>query len=625
MALLRVLSTLDDELEDRPCFFPAIAHRPSTEAGKRASSASDTLAVDQHSLRYIYTHSCKEHQVRPNKHILQQLPPVVGRDWPRKVKALDFSLTYVGRDGCSALVPVVAFCSAMTHLVMPSIGLTEEAARPLLAALQVHPTVTWIDLSGNDLNDDVGRCILNMVLANSRIRFVCLNETGISPPLIRKIQHYLKPRDRSLLERKSSSSSTLDWERLSFSVQSSLSGATSGHDGTRAHRLPASVAAGLAELRHRLYRNRHRLQYVYDCFILPKGNAEGSDDRDDEALVDVMRVNGEWDTVSISAMYTGHCSWRAFFRGLRVLGIHAVSRSLTESVVFATICGICNLETISFGKLLSFLRPHVGFTLSPPRTKVGSGSISAFCSSAACSPSRFSSECGVSPTQCRQAEATSGIPNADASLCSHSSAKSIGEGRSRTSIDRSVLTPLFTDSLPLMLKPQSSVLMWSKSGRSLSGCSLTSNAAGDSGIMSSLVVTKTLEELFKLELLLPSRKLQYAVDRLYDSRRTLRESFQPVDELGEARTKRMARLDEVVGRAVSVVGEAFRDSVTALLGRWLGHTGVDALVNVEELLDSMYIPESTESPAAPPLPLSTERRMWRGVEVETLQNALSAW
>ncbi|RNF27495.1 calpain-like cysteine peptidase [Trypanosoma conorhini] len=578
---------------------------------------------ERQSLREIYAYSCGQHHVRPNADVLRQLPPSLGADWVTEVKVLDFSLAYLGRGGCAALVPVIGVCTSMTHLVMPSVGLTEEAAWPLLLMLQAHPSLMWIDLSGNPLNDNVGRWILSMVLENPNIQFLLLRDTGISLPLVLKITHQLQHRKQATTDVSILFKQTLDLERLSFSAAASLSVSASTPDAPRGRRIPASVAAGLAELRHRLHRNRHCIQKVYECFILPKCDADGSENTWVEPSVDIVTINGEWDTVSISEMMTGRCSWRAFFRGLRLLGIHAVSRTLTESVTFATICGICNLETIYFGRLLSFLRPHVALRMATPlRANISMNShlllatmdeSPLVCETPGCEvappqrPTSVSGACSLSITH------FSVRPEPEKSAC----ASSLAEPLIRKSSDPA--------NVALVVKPRDSIRLGGKPSP-VRVASCTSPTLNNTRTPSSLATPDmpvvSLEEEFRLECFFHNRKTQHVLDRLYDARKTLRESFQ-TSVSNDVVAPLMVRIDDVIEQAVAFLGEAYREGVMALLKPWRGEEEECAMLPLEKWLNSMYVPEARGS-NLPPFSLSEERRMWRSVDVERLQNVLRA-
>ncbi|KAH9600264.1 hypothetical protein LSM04_001256 [Trypanosoma melophagium] len=589
----------------------------------RINNNMGSFDVEEHNLREIYTISCQEHQVEPNKHIIRQLSPVIGNEWLKKVRILDLSLVYLGADGCSALVPVIAFSSALTHLIMPSVGLTEESARPLCAAGQVHPSLTWIDVSGNCLTDNVGRWIFSMVLENHHIRFVILRNTGISFPLIRKIEQRLKCKGKAHASEYTQFSQTLDLRRLSTLGYSLSTTSCATNDSTRTRRLPSSVAAGLAELRHRLYRNRYCLEYVYRCFMLP----QHKDDNNVEELVDVMRMNGEWDTVSISTIYSGRCSWRVFFRGLRLLGIHAVSRSLTESVVFATTCGICNLETISFGKLLSFLRPHVTIKKVTSRKTLNSMCTSFSCISKVCPfSSPITRSAAPFPFQLMETNTTTGVilpsivsstPLTITPLTLMQCAKSSSEHVFSKEFDM-VNRGNFS-------KPQDSLPIKKQSFRRVSfTCSLADLSLGPSPFATSLPVSnKTLEERFELDRFFTSRSVQYVVDRLFDAQNALRESFQPTEKLSTT-APQMIPLDEVVHRALLFVGEELSEIVKTLLEPWKVNVDGCIRVDTEGLFGSIYIPDS-KGPNGIPFPLSEEKCMWRTVDVDALRCSLNQW
>lgn len=619
-----MLSLLDDS-------FPAVGDDRNTT--DEATWPSDEAAsgpvevVELHSLRRIYRYSCAQHHVRARDDVLRQLPPVVGVDWASKVQVLDLSLAYVGRGGCAALVPVVGLCGAMTHLLMPSIGLTEEEARPLLYVLQAHPSVTWVDLSGNHLNDNVGRWILTMVLENRNICFVQLRDTGISPPLVLKIERHLKRAGGELVDSRISPLRASNTEEVQLSGPTCLRSRFSSV-AARGRRLPAFVADGLAELRHVLYSNCHSLQYVYDCFIPPLFEA-GEETNDGKAFHAARnKMSGARSVLSIPTTYTGQCSWRLFFRGLRLLGIHTVSHSLTESVTFATICGICNLETICFGKLLDFLRPHVAVKAAPsegtcgldvsPRTTCDTRDVSSFASGLF--------DCGgVStsdgpPAVCVASSLSSLVYPLSEKVAEERPSSDSSHSAGCVSADH-----VDTADTLLVLKPNRSFPMGT--ARMALRVPLECPAAAatfrpPSRESAAEAAARALEAQFVIDCFFADRKMQRVVDRLYDARAALRESLQPTDT-SDGKWAELAPLDELVERAVSVVGEAGRGAVVALLRPWAVGAGSRPMVRAGAWLGSMHVP-GARVPAIPPLPLSEERRMWRCVDLETFQSALNA-
>ncbi|PWU83309.1 hypothetical protein C4B63_340g11 [Trypanosoma cruzi] len=117
--------------------------------------------------------------------------------------------------------------------------------------------------------------------------------------------------------------------------------------------------------------------------------------------------------------------------------------------------------------------------------------------------------------------------------------------------------------------------------------------------------------------------MQYVVDRLYDARDTLRESFQPGDG-DDAVTPFMVPVDGLLEQAVSFLGENYREKFVAVLKSSGAEKDVCPMLHLEKWLNSMYIPE-TRASNVPPFSLSKERDMWRGVKVEELQSVLQLY
>lgn len=148
----------------------------------------------------------------------------------------------------------------------------------------------------------------------------------------------------------------------------------------------AEVAAALVELRMRLFRNRRQMQRVYDCFILPQSveqevslgnsafNAYGSPSQGSlgprtlwPSQVHLELLGGAPVPASeVMETQSGLCSWKAFFRALRLLGVRSASKDLKQSMQFASSCGVLTAESVQFGRLVNLLRTHVTLLPLPP-------------------------------------------------------------------------------------------------------------------------------------------------------------------------------------------------------------------------------------------------------------------
>lgn len=176
---------------------------------------------------------------------------------------------------------------------------------------------------------------------------------------------------------------------LTFSIEDDADRSADAEEekgSERGRRVPPSVVAALVELRQRLHRNRHYMQRVYDCFLLPQDversfslgstafasyqstvPADVASSKDSAGvhrtsqhevhleLLGAADVSEE----TFTSTQQGVCTWKAFFRALRVLGIHSAAGNLSKAIHFASCCGILTAESVEFGKLLNLLRDHV--------------------------------------------------------------------------------------------------------------------------------------------------------------------------------------------------------------------------------------------------------------------------
>nr|CCC53506.1 conserved hypothetical protein [Trypanosoma vivax Y486] len=524
-------------------------------------------------LRNIYARSCKDVGIKPNEHIMQQLSPVAGSDWIQKMRVLDFSITYLGGKGCAALAPVIALCTATTHILLRGVGLTADSAMPLLAVFRSHPSLTWLDLSRNRLNDDVGRRILATLFDNQNIRFILLNDSGISPPLLNKIERQLSRRLNDTAEYVDCSATQTDVV-CGLDTASVASGAGSGVDGCM-FRVPNMVAAGLSEIRRQLHRNYASIAQIYDYFTAP-GTTTSEGGSTYEELSDMeASVNG---TQTAAHSRAGGCSWRGFFEGLRSLGVQSVSKSIASSVSFANACGICSIDTILYGKLLQFLRPHVALRscAQPPNA----ATINARAGGTTRATDNVVPSTGkCNPLECDDAaHEVTPVPSEEATT------------------RLAAVTEVTCDSTPQI--------------SDLNGGWATSSSSETEG---------SLEERFKLACPLASRRQQYVVDRLYDLRSVIRDALE-----GHHEKSRMAPLQACVECVVRALGDSNRDVIEDVFEPWRTNEDGLSFVNINGLLGSLCVP-AAENGTAPPFTFDEEKEMWQEVRIEELQEAISHW
>ncbi|CCD13729.1 unnamed protein product [Trypanosoma congolense IL3000] len=572
---------------DAPCddisAQPDACHLQREALQSAAGDGAMELSLEDCSLREIYKISCQQLAVRPDERIIRQLPPVAGEEWTDKIKALDFTATYVGSKGCLALVPLLERCPNVTHLLMPNVGLTREAAAPLLAVARSHPNLTWVDLSRNRLDDSVGRWILSAVLGNRNIRFVMLRDAGISLPLIQKIENTLSKRMRRESGGMLASTalpSTSNVEGGSPYGEFPHARTAVGVAGTPMHYISTAVAAGLAELRHLLFCNRESMQNVYDYFTRSSaGECDGASFRD------------------------GECSWESFFCGLKLLGVQAVTGSISDSVAFANVCGVCNIEAVCFGRLLQFLRPHAMFRgklghqepLSPggavkgncppmPTDVVGSRNV------AVTMPPAFHTveeDGGVHPKLLEEAPSPGTAP-----------AVVVTDTAAGSSFD--------AVSSGLTLQPTSNIFPFK-----MPSCEVSPT-------------TSPVELRLKLHRSFETREKQTTADRLYDTREALREAIQKCESTEASASQRFIRFDAVLQSAGALIGASCHEAVASLVEPWVVEEESGLFVDTEGWLGALSLPQSNAS-ALPPFSFEEEKFMWESVTTEELREAVGMW
>lgn len=139
------------------------------------------------SLADLYRCACASYNVTPNRIVEKQLPEMCDGRAHLELRTLDCSGTYLGNNGCAALIPVVAACQRLSYLFLPKCGLKASAAKELVSCLAAHPGIYSVDLSRNDLGTTVGMALLQLVRVHRRVFHLNVSETLIIPQLLRKI------------------------------------------------------------------------------------------------------------------------------------------------------------------------------------------------------------------------------------------------------------------------------------------------------------------------------------------------------------------------------------------------------------------------------------------------------
>jgi hypothetical protein len=161
-------------VDDAPIFTP-IPEVPSEET------------LEHVTLQECYRRSCATLSIKPNAHLMAQLPDTCSGRPHWSLQILDGTGAYLGNKGVAALIPIILASPRLTHVLLPRIGMQVGVAKALIAALATHGGVTTVQLQQNHLGTSVGQMLLKLVQSHQRIHTVGLDETLIIPQLKRRI------------------------------------------------------------------------------------------------------------------------------------------------------------------------------------------------------------------------------------------------------------------------------------------------------------------------------------------------------------------------------------------------------------------------------------------------------
>lgn len=326
-------------VDDEPAFEPV----PPTPS-------EDVLA--EVSLQESYRRACASLAVRPNAHILVQLPSTCSGRPHWSLQILDGSGAYLGSKGVAALIPVILACPRLTHLILPRVGLQVAVAKALIHALSIHPGITTIQLHQNHLGTAVGQQLLHLAQTHRRIHTIGLDETLIIPPLKRRIDNCLS-RNAAMRDQFSVPKIPLTVDDHEMIIAAKVREAEERARLQRAEalrkeiddRIPTWAPAVVSELRAALVKHQRSMSNVLSVFT-PMTTGDGT----------------------TAALLRGiPCTVEQFQRGLRILGVVAPAVIDKGSALAAQQCrelaglfGAYNVEldAICVGDLMATLRVH---------------------------------------------------------------------------------------------------------------------------------------------------------------------------------------------------------------------------------------------------------------------------
>ena len=304
------------------------------------------------SLLELYCRQCNARGLKPDPEISRQLPSTVKGRPHRKIIALDASKSYTGAAGFCSILPVIAACSRLTHLFAPRSGIDAPVGLALVRILLVHPAISDINLSQNDLGTDVGQALIQLLLRNRKICSLDLTDTLIIPPIKKKIDAHLASNRALRDEQKRVKYSYAGGEQVIIGAESECAAEEDEEEATQrklaeeqetirklrdealkrevADRLPAWAPVALTEIEALLYKHRRFLLHVISVF-------------------DPVDRLSEW------------CTAANFLRAMRILGIASLMSDIERCRTFADLFQEYDrsLDHIRFGGILAALRVHV--------------------------------------------------------------------------------------------------------------------------------------------------------------------------------------------------------------------------------------------------------------------------
>ncbi|CAD2218078.1 hypothetical protein AGDE_14322 [Angomonas deanei] len=168
------------------------------------------------SLKEIYVKRCKEVGCKPNSSLRNALS-----DKPDDFDSLSFidvSKNFLGPKGILPLIDVVRCAQKIHTLDFREQQLTNEVVKKLCHALVRHQGITRINMSNNPITIAAGTYILELVIQNSNIEYIGLDNTVVRQAVLEKVNTMTAKNSEKKLRRKTLLSDTFD-KSLSAKVE----------------------------------------------------------------------------------------------------------------------------------------------------------------------------------------------------------------------------------------------------------------------------------------------------------------------------------------------------------------------------------------------------------------------
>eukprot|EP01004_Peranema_trichophorum_P005197 NODE_4067_length_1236_cov_9.752022_g3574_i0.p1 GENE.NODE_4067_length_1236_cov_9.752022_g3574_i0~~NODE_4067_length_1236_cov_9.752022_g3574_i0.p1 ORF type:complete len:344 (-),score=79.87 NODE_4067_length_1236_cov_9.752022_g3574_i0:169-1200(-) len=143
------------------------------------------VAVDK-SLREIYGKECETAKCKQNSYLLKILPSTPTTS--HCLIELDLNLNFVGRNGLKPVLEVARRAYCLKKLCLADNFLNNDSVKEIVASLQSHTSLAYMDLSRNPISHAAGKMLARYASENKAIQSILLVDTLINPALIRIIQ-----------------------------------------------------------------------------------------------------------------------------------------------------------------------------------------------------------------------------------------------------------------------------------------------------------------------------------------------------------------------------------------------------------------------------------------------------
>eukprot|EP01028_Stygiella_incarcerata_P011338 TRINITY_DN6360_c0_g1_i1.p1 TRINITY_DN6360_c0_g1~~TRINITY_DN6360_c0_g1_i1.p1 ORF type:complete len:217 (+),score=86.11 TRINITY_DN6360_c0_g1_i1:142-792(+) len=113
-----------------------------------------------------YVELCERNSVTPNSYLLQ----LFETHELHEIDVVDLSHNYIGDRGVLPLLEILGQCQKLKKLILKENGLRNNAAIAIAHAFLDHPSLTSIDLSGNQISATGGKALLELLQTNRSIK-----------------------------------------------------------------------------------------------------------------------------------------------------------------------------------------------------------------------------------------------------------------------------------------------------------------------------------------------------------------------------------------------------------------------------------------------------------------------